>query len=51
MTLAGFIVIGLGLTLQRMTATGGLPIAVMSAGKALVAFGLNVHRGRDDLSA
>ena len=51
MTLAGFIVIGLGLTLQRMTATGGLPIALMSAGNSVVAFGPNVHRGQDDLSA
>src|SRR5215831_20694829 len=35
MTLVGFIVIGLGLTLQRMTATGGLPIALMSAGNSV----------------
>jgi hypothetical protein len=41
MTLAGFIVMGLRLTLQRMAAAGGLRIALMCEGTPLVVFGVN----------
>jgi uncharacterized RDD family membrane protein YckC len=41
LTLAGFAVMGLSLTLQRMAAAGRpLSIGLMSAGTALVFFGL-----------
>ena len=41
LTLAGFIVMGLSLTLQRMAAAGRpLIIGLMCAGTALVVFGL-----------
>ena len=41
LTLAGFVVMGLGLTLRRMAAAGRpLSIGLMCAGTALVFFGL-----------